>query len=187
MATLFDTGIFSVAGSNGGVAPGALLHFYVAGTATETNTYTASDLATPNSNPVAADANGRFPAIWLPAGNFKYTLTQSDGTGSVTRDGYVSAAASPTIDAGLTSFLAGSAALPIANGGTGQTSAANALSALGALPAAGGTVTGNITRSTKGVHIYWNTAAMANGGFFLTSSATADPRGGLPGQIWAKY
>jgi hypothetical protein len=47
-------------------------------------------------------------------------------------------------------------------------------------------VTGAIIRSTKGAHLYNNTAAMANGGVYLTASAASDPTS-LAGEVWLKY
>lgn len=57
--------------------------------------------------------------------------------------------------------------LAIANGGTGASTAAAALAALGGLDLAGGTVTGNIVRSTKGIHPYFNAAGMTSGRIFV--------------------
>lgn len=44
---------------------GALLQFYLTGTTTPTPVYTSSTLGTPLANPVAANGNGQFPAIFL--------------------------------------------------------------------------------------------------------------------------
>ncbi len=80
MAWLFDTSIFSVTGSNSAIVPGATLSFYVTGTSTPLATYTDSGLGTPNANPVVADANARFPAIWMQESLYKVILKHSDGT-----------------------------------------------------------------------------------------------------------
>ena len=62
--------------NTGVVMPGAKLFFYIATTATKQNTYTTSALSTPHSNPVVADGNGRFAAIWLdPELAYKVVLT----------------------------------------------------------------------------------------------------------------
>jgi hypothetical protein len=71
--------------------------------------------------------------------------------------------------------------LAIANGGTGASTASAACANLGALETTGGTVTGNIVRSTKGVHAYFNDAAMTGGRLFMQASG-ADPTS-LPGDI----
>jgi hypothetical protein len=51
------------------------------------------------------------------------------------------------------------------------------------LPAAGGTITGNITRQGAGVHHYWTDSALTSGRVFLTANGAADPTS-LPGDIW---
>lgn len=99
MAILFDTGVFSVSDSSGANGSGWKLAFYRSGTTTPRDTYpTQADAlarTNPNTNPVVADANGRFPAIWLADTNYKFALlTNTDvvknardpavGTGSTT-------------------------------------------------------------------------------------------------------
>lgn len=104
MASLFDLGIFSVLTTSGAIDPGATLTWYEAGTTTPTVTYSDPDLTVPNSNPVVADANGRFPQIWLQSGSYKYVLKSSAGVTLKTVDDYstvfssVALSASSTID-----------------------------------------------------------------------------------------
>lgn len=189
MALLFDTGLFSVIGLDSQIEVGSKLYWYVANTATPTDTYTTPALNVANTNPVLAGADGRFPEIWLAPGDYKYVLTAPDGSPADplhTVDDFNVPNNPPSFDPDLDDFLAGNEPLPIALGGTASTSAVNALTALGALPAAGGTVTGNITRSTKGVHLYFETAAMNNGGVFLTIDSDPDPTDAA-GEIWLKY
>ncbi len=189
MALLFDTGLFSVIGLDSEIEVGSKLYWYVANTATPTDTYTTPALNIANTNPVLAAADGRFPEIWLAPGDYKYVLTAPAGSPADplhTVDDFNVPDNPPSFDPSLDGFLSGADPLPIASGGTASTSAVNALAALGGLPLAGGTVTGNITRSTKGVHLYFNTAAMNNGGVFLTIDSDPDPTT-LAGQIWLKY
>lgn len=47
----------------------------------------------------------------------------------------------------------------------------------------GGTVTGNITRSSGGPHLYHTDGAFSSGRVFVTASGAADPTS-LPGDIW---
>ena len=54
------------------------------------------------------------------------------------------------------------------------------------LPAAGGAVTGNITRQGAGVHTYWADAAMTGGRIFITAAGAADPTS-QPGDLWFTY
>ena len=90
MAILFDTGIFSVVDSDGSTGAGWKLAFYATGTTTARDTYpTAADATAgtnPNANPVVADANGRFPAIWLPDNDYKVILKTDADVAKVTRD-----------------------------------------------------------------------------------------------------
>lgn len=179
MATYFDTGIFSVQALDSSLLVGAKLYWYVGGTATPANTYTTSGLSVANSNPVVANAAGRFPAMWLAAASdFKYILTSA--TGSVTsplvsRDHLSTPAAAPTYDPDLTDFLNGDEPLPLANGGTAATSAVDALATLGAMGTAGGEFTGQITRDTKGGYIFNSNSGMASGEVFLQAIGGSPP------------
>lgn len=75
--------------------------------------------------------------------------------------------------------------LSIANGGTGASTAAAACTNLGALPTSGGTMTDNIVRSGKGIHPYFNDAAMTSGKIFI-QAVGADPTSN-PGDIVFEY
>jgi hypothetical protein len=184
---LFDIGIFSVLGVSSALGVGWKLAFYTGGTTTAITTYNARSGGSANANPVVADANGRFDEIWIEeAQTIKFVLLNAADVSQVTVDNYLITDSPPTISASLEDFLAGSSALPIANGGTGVTSAANAITALGGLPAAGGTVSGDITRSTKGVVPYWDAAGQNEGAMFITASGASDPTS-QPGHIWFGY
>jgi hypothetical protein len=185
---LFDDGIFSVIAPSGGIGVGWLLNFYTAGTTTRITTYNDGTAGSANANPVVADANGRFGPIWIVDNqSIKWVLTDQNGANPVSLDNIAIEATQTAPDPSLTNFLAGTAALPIANGGTAATSAANALVNLGALPAAGGNVSGNITRTAKGAHAYFNDAAMVKPIIYVTASGASDPRSGSPGEVWLKY
>jgi hypothetical protein len=66
---------------NGGTTvAGAQLFVYDAGTTTKRAVYTTSALAVQHSNPVVADANGRFAAVWInPAGGDYKTVLALPG------------------------------------------------------------------------------------------------------------
>lgn len=72
-----------------------------------------------------------------------------------------------------------SGTLPITHGGTGSTTAATALTNLGAVPKSGGTMTGPLVAQTN---TSYTTAQMRN-----VIISTADPSGGNNGDIWLKY
>lgn len=59
--------------------PGALLNFYLTGSADRTPTYSNSTLTVPNANPVEANDAGVFPNIFLdPTVTYKVVLTGPD-------------------------------------------------------------------------------------------------------------
>lgn len=189
MAQLFDDGIFSVIDAASAIQVGAKLYWYVANTTTPTITYADPDLNVENANPVLASGDGRFPQMWLAPGNYKYVLTAPDSTPAdplVTVDEFSVPDNPPSFDPALDDFLAGDEPLRIENGGTGETSAANAIAALGGLSTAGGTMEDNIIFEGAGVAIYWDNAAMVNGNAFLTVDSDPDPTA-LAGEIWLKY
>lgn len=189
MAFLFDNGLFSIIGLDSEIEVGSRIYWRVAGTDTPVDSYSNPGLSVANTNPVLAEADGRFPEMWLAPGDYKFILTPPNGTPADpirTVDDYSVPDTPPSFDPALEDFLAGTEPLPIASGGTGETSAVNALASLGGLPLAGGTVTGNIVRSGKGVVHFWETAAMNNGNWFLTPVADPDPTT-LAGQVWARY
>lgn len=94
---------------NGVPMAAAQLFFYTAGTSTPQNTYADATLTTANTNPVIADANGRFGQIWLiPSAAYKVALytavTPDNPTGTLiwSEDGIGPAAAGvPTQTAGI--------------------------------------------------------------------------------------
>ncbi|MES2782581.1 MAG: hypothetical protein V4657_07285 [Pseudomonadota bacterium] len=187
--TLFDINIGSIIGADSDISVGAKLYFFESDGVTEATTYTTPDDVTENANPLLTQADGRFAQqAWLESGEYVYVLTAPGGSpASPLFTGiFIIPDAPPSFAPALDNFLAGTSPLPIANGGTNATSAVNALTNLGGLALTGGTVTGNIVRSTKGVHVYWDTAALVNGGMFITPTADPDPTS-APGQIWFRY
>lgn len=67
--------------------PSAKLNVYVPGTTTRRDSYSDTALATPNANPVVADATGLFGTIYLdPALSYKFVLTTSADVEIFTQD-----------------------------------------------------------------------------------------------------
>jgi microcystin-dependent protein len=82
---------------------GGFLYTYEAGTTTPQATYTDSTAATANSNPIVLDARGEAN-IWLSSANYKFKLTDSNGTEIWTVDNIAapSTALSPVFSSNVT-------------------------------------------------------------------------------------
>jgi hypothetical protein len=187
--TLFTTNLYSIVGSDSALSVGAKLYFFEEDGVTPATTYTTVDGSTENANPMLTQGDGRFAQqAWLEPGTYVYVLAAPDSSpADPLIDGTLVAPSLPeSIDPDLNDFLEGNEPLPIANGGTGASSASDALINLAALPLAGGTVTGNIVRQTKGVHLFWNSASLDHGAVYLTVDSDDDPTSS-PGDIWLKY
>ncbi|WP_343518088.1 hypothetical protein [Sphingomonas sp.] len=94
-------------------------------------------------------------------------------------DAFQPASDTLTAIAALTTTAFGRNLLTLAN----STALATATGIPTPLPAAGGTITGNITRQGAGVHTYHTDSALTSGRIFLTANGAADPTS-LPGDIW---
>lgn len=75
--------------SEGAILPGAKLYFYQTTTTTPQNTYQDNARTTPHANPVVADANGVFAAIYLDPTlpDYRVTLTTSADVTVYQQDG----------------------------------------------------------------------------------------------------
>lgn len=82
---------------------GATLTTYASGTSTPKATYTDAGLSVAAANPVTADANGRFPEIFLGTGSYKFVLKDAAGNTITTDD---------PVDGNDASFGDGSASAP---------------------------------------------------------------------------
>lgn len=83
MAQLFTADRFTPTDGNGHVYAGAQLFFYQTGTTTLQTVYADSGATTPLSNPVVADANGLFPAIYLSNVLAYKTVLQTSGGATI--------------------------------------------------------------------------------------------------------
>ena len=80
-------------GSNGEPLSGAKLYFYQTQTTSPNDTFSDDGLTVANTNPVIADAAGRFGDIFLKNEDYKVVLTDSDDVTIFTADPVRSAAA----------------------------------------------------------------------------------------------
>lgn len=119
MATHFTLPKQQIVDTIGRPVSGAKAYFYAPSTTTPKNVYSDAGLTTPHAHPVVADSYGRLPVIYFGSGQYKVVLTTSADVAIYTADNI-----DPSISSGLSS-------LPIAQGGTGATSAAVALANLG--------------------------------------------------------
>ena len=77
MAQLFWLSGQTLVDANGAPYAGAKATFLETGTTTPKNTYSNASLSSANTNPVVADADGRFGDIYLIAGRYKVVLATS--------------------------------------------------------------------------------------------------------------
>lgn len=120
--------------SNGRPLPGAKLYVYDAGTTDDANTFSDTALSAAHAQPVVADSAGRFANIYVAGGqSYKLSLKTSADAAVVERDN-------------LPPGSKVSGTLAINEGGTNATTAAGALTSLGAAAAADlTTVTSTVT------------------------------------------
>lgn len=159
MTILFNPGFVPVDG-NGNPYAGAKLYFYVTGTTTLQNTYSDSALSSANTNPVVADANGLFSAIYLdPTLTYKAVLKTSADVTIWTRDPIGGPSGIPVIQ----TFSASGTYTPTAGmvkaiiecwggggGGGGSASAAASFHSYGGGGGAGGYSRKIVTKATVG-------------------------------------
>ena len=108
MANILDFGGVRALTSDAQPGAGYVAKFYEAGTTTPVTVYTDSTLNTAHGVSVAADAAGRFPAVWSSGGAIKAVIEDADGAVIDTIETVLSVAASssaaeditftPTID-----------------------------------------------------------------------------------------
>lgn len=63
--------------NNADIVAGAKLYVYQSGTLTPVNSFTTAALNVAHANPVVADANGIYPAVFLAAGSYKLQYTNA--------------------------------------------------------------------------------------------------------------
>ena len=78
--TLLFNPFIQVVNANGKPYSGAKLYTYTSGTTTPLASYTTNALSVAHANPVIADSNGRFPAIYLANQEYKLRFEDASGT-----------------------------------------------------------------------------------------------------------
>jgi hypothetical protein len=129
MAVAVWTSFQQIADPNGSPYSGALVNVYAAGTTTPLSLFTDSGLSTGADNPIVCLSDGTHPMRYMATASYKTAVTTSAGAP-------LTSWSKDNIDPGV---AVGSGALPVANGGTGSTTAGGARTNLGA--AAESTVT----------------------------------------------
>ena len=77
MATLWSVSRTQARDLNGIAYPGAKAYFYDAATTSPRVVFQDNAQTTPHAHPVAADSQGRFPAVFLPSGLYRERVTTS--------------------------------------------------------------------------------------------------------------
>jgi hypothetical protein len=195
MATISPVPKLQFSDQNGAPLAGGLVYTYEAGTLNPRATYTTAAGITANPNPIVLDASGQAD-IFLQAGlGYKFVLQNSLATTIWTVDNVTAAGTMSlqnassvnitggTIGAGVTlnatvNVAAGNivGAVAIANGGTGQTTAAAARGALAAAASGANTdITSVAADTTIRSHIigFLNIPSNAKTGAYVVTAADA--------------
>jgi len=75
--------------NSGRVIAGARLYFFDEGTTTPQTTYEDAARTTAHDHPIVADAYGKWPAVYLAPGTYRYRINDSDGSTIDDFDGIV--------------------------------------------------------------------------------------------------
>jgi len=130
--------------------------------------------------------DGNPTQFFVNAANYSLRCRDADGaevfyvaTAIVDATDYQPLDSDLTAIAALATTEYGRALLTVANAAAGR----SYLGIVASLPLTGGTVTGNITRSAAGSHLYHTDAANVSGRVFVTASGASDPTSAV-GDIW---
>lgn len=80
--TIWNVPVYIATNTSGSRISGAKIYTYLDGTTTPSAVYTTDELTTAHANPVVADANGIFPAIYLDSDvNYRFRATDGSDAG----------------------------------------------------------------------------------------------------------
>lgn len=125
MAVAVETSFVQISNASGVPYSGAKVNVYAAGTTTPLSVYSDSTLMSAAANPIICDADGTHPMRYIATAAYKVAVTTSAGAA-------LTSWSKDNIDPGV---AIGSGALPVANGGTGATTAGSARTNLAAAAA----------------------------------------------------
>ena len=159
-ANLGPVPYFTILDSNGSPVSGGKLNTYVANSSTPANTYTDRTAATPNANPIVADAAGRTSPIFFDDSVvYKLVFTDANDVVIKTIDNF---SVNPVIAKATTLTISGNGTI----GGTlSVTGAATLASTLG--------VTGNFAVNTNKFTVAASSGNTAVAGTLAVTGATA--------------
>jgi microcystin-dependent protein len=79
MAIMWSGSLLPNIDPNGAPYSGLKAYFFDAGTTTPRTVYRDSDLGESHDHPVVANASGKFPAVFLPAGDYRLRIEDANG------------------------------------------------------------------------------------------------------------
>lgn len=79
MAIMWNGSLLPNIDPNGAPYSGLRAYFFDAGTTTPRTVYRDSDLGESHDHPVVANASGKFPAVFLPAGDYRLRIEDASG------------------------------------------------------------------------------------------------------------
>lgn len=164
MAVAVWTSFQQIANSSGTPYSGALVNVYAAGTTTPLSVFSDSALGVAAANPIVCDSSGQHAMRYIATASYKTTVTDAslNPLTNWSKD---------NIDPGV---AVGSGALPIANGGTGATTAGAARTALGVPASATVTAIASDVTTLQSYHTGTSASKTANGTTAQRSGSPAD-------------
>ena len=169
----------AITGAGGAVVTGTYPNFTIT---TPSGTVTSVTATAPITSSGGATPNLAMPAATTSVSGYltstDWNTFNSKGSGTVTSvaasvPSFLSVSGSPITSSGTLAITYSGTALPIANGGTGQTTASAAFNALSPVTTTGDLIIGNGTNSSTRLGIGTNTYVLTSNGTTATWAAPA--------------